>query len=269
MQHRRRQGYLLILTVFFLIICLVRFTAARASSGIELTAHRGDSAHYPENTMAAFQAAADLGVDCIELDVQQSADQVLVVCHDQGLARTTGVDQNIREMSYQEIRKLDAGSWYSARFAEERIPSLEKVLKMARGDHLKLNLEIKDSDSGGTLVKQLVGLVRRYRMQGRCLVASQDYGVLRQVKRDAPEMTTLYIMDAAGEDLGQLPDADEISIPYAAVTAQTVQQAHASGKRIHAWTVDQPEAVRAMTALKVDDMITDNPELVKLIWNTG
>lgn len=268
MRYQRRK-YLIMVAVLFLIVCTFRFSAAKASPEIELTAHRGDSAQYPENTMAAFQAAADLGVDYIELDVQQTSDHVLVVSHDQNLARTTGVHRNIREMRYQEIKKLDAGSWYSEKFSEERIPTLERVLKLAKKYHIGLNIEIKDSDSSGILEKKLIALLRQYHMQSKCLVASQDYQVLQQMKQYAPKITTVYVMDTVGEKIKSLQDADEISMPFREVTAELVKQAHTCGKKIHVWTVDTPGEIQAVTDLQVDDLITDDPALVMLAWNNG
>ena len=112
-------------------------------SAPEVTAHRGASAAYPENTMLAFQMAKEMNADWIELDVQLTQDGVPVILHDSNLRRTTGVNRNIWEVTYEEIQELDAGSWLSPEFSDQRIPTLDQVLEFAGQEDIRLNIELK------------------------------------------------------------------------------------------------------------------------------
>lgn len=257
--------YFLLSVLFFLAVCALRMPSARQEAGIQITAHRGYSARYPENTMSAFRAAAAQGVDCIELDLQQTSDGVPVVSHDESLLRTTGVRHRIASLCYRDVRQLDAGSWYATAFAGEQIPTFEEVLQMAQRQRIRLNVEIKDCSCRASLCTNALALIRRYRMERRCAVASQNYGVLCQVKRYAPEISTIYITDNP-VPASLLPYADEISAPYASLTSAAVTQIHQHGKRVHVWTVDTPDEIRGAAALQADDIITDNPGLAQSIF---
>ena len=220
--------------------------------------------------MASFQAAATLGVDCVELDLRLTADGVFVVSHDENLVRTTGVNRNVDQMSCAEVRKLNAGSGYSPKYDGERIPTFEEVLQMAKKLGLRLDAEIKpDTFRPARDVKRLIALIERYQMQDHCTLSSDNYLVLRRIKEYSPKVTTDYILGKAPERFDSLQYADEISLYLNAVTSQTVEQAHNAGKRLLVWTVDTPEAARAMTKLRVDGIITDDPVMVKMVWMFG
>ena len=109
-----------------------------------LIGHRGYPARYPENTMASFRGAMEAGCDMIELDVTITKDRRIVVIHDDTLDRTTAGKGPVRERSFEEIRKLDAGGWFDPRFSAERVPELSEVLELTAGRCL-LNIEIKAS----------------------------------------------------------------------------------------------------------------------------
>src|SRR5262245_34742321 len=111
-------------------------------------AHRGASARAPENTLAAFREAIRLGADAIELDVQLSADGVPMVIHDLTVDRTTNGHGSVASFASRDLRRLDAGAWYSSRFRGERIPTLEEALECARG-RCGLNIEIKELPGAG------------------------------------------------------------------------------------------------------------------------
>ena len=109
---------------------------------MEVTAHRGASKLYPENTMAAFIGAKELNADWIELDVQQTKDQKLIILHDTNLKRTTGLNKNTWDATYDEIAKLDAGSFFSSKFKGEKIPLLEDVISFAKENNIKLAMKL-------------------------------------------------------------------------------------------------------------------------------
>ena len=107
-----------------------------------IIAHRGYRQKYPENTLAAFQAAMAAGAQMIELDVMLSRDRRPVVVHDDTLERTTNGTGAVKDFTLEELKKLDAGSWFEPRFADQRLPELSEVLALA-GGRTRVNIEIK------------------------------------------------------------------------------------------------------------------------------
>ena len=105
-------------------------------------AHRGASGHAPENTLAAFRLAFAMGAEMCELDIQQTADDRLVVMHDDTLERTTNGKGNLWEMTLAELQRYDAGLWYDQKFSGETLTTLEQVIAFAR-DKMKLNIAVK------------------------------------------------------------------------------------------------------------------------------
>lgn len=263
MSHRPSLRLFAALAAVLLLVCVFRTPFPGGAGDIQITAHRGCSVWYPENTMAAFRAAADLGADCIELDVQQTRDRIFIVCHDQTLSRTAGTDRTVSSMSYADIAALDAGSWFSGQFQGEPIPTLESVLQFAKNRPLTLNIELKSADASGETEADLAALIRRYGMEDQCLVAAQDYRVLIRLKECAPELRTLYVTWASPRDPAALDCADEISVALDSVTAELVEQVHCCGKRLHIWTVDTAAQIQKAAALHPDSLITDDPALAR------
>lgn len=227
----------------------------------EITAHRGASALAPENTMAAFRLAEELGADWIELDVQECADGEIVVMHDSNFARTVGLRANVWELTWPEIAELDAGSRFSPLYAGERIPLLREVLDFARDSGVRLNIELKPTGRERELERSVARLVREYGMEERCVITSQVYAVLERVKAVAPELETVYVMGLAYGDLSRMTAADAFSIQAASITRPLVKRVHNAGKEILAWTVNSADAIDRMLSRGVDNVITDDIEL--------
>ena len=235
----------------------------------EISAHRGASADYPENTMAAFYGAWEQHADWIELDVHQSSDGVIYVMHDTSFKRTTGLNRRCWELSWAEIRELDAGSFFSRDFAGEPIPSLEEVIEFARWRGLRLNIEIKPTGHETELERQVVELIREADFEDDCVVTSQSYVSLERVKACNPEITTVYVMAVAVGELERLRAADAFSIESGFVTKKLVSSIHADGKQIYAWTVDSEDRIERMIRLGVDNLITNEVALAKECVNTS
>lgn len=226
-------------------------------------AHRGLSADAPENTLYAFSDAISVGVDFIELDVQQTRDGVLVVMHDSNLKRTTGVNKDIWDVDYADIQNLDAGSWFDPAYANARIPTLEETLQFV-DKRAKLNIEIKPTKHGSdTLEQDVAELITRYQYTDACYVTSFSYGSLKKVKEANPEIRTGYLMSVAYGQFYSLKYADAFSLNKVFVTSQVVNAAHQQGKQIFAWTVNSMSEVRSLCNLHVDSIITDDPVMVQ------
>lgn len=228
-----------------------------------VTAHRGASRNYPENTMAAFKGAKKLGAGWIELDVQQSRDGQIFVMHDTNFKRTTGVDKNTWEMDYKEISKLDAGSFFNSSFAGEKVPLLSEVITFAKKNRIKLNIELKPSGYEHEFEQKVADIIEAENFYNNCVITSQVYEVLENVKAYNKNIQTVYVMSLAYGDINQLKAADHFSIEASSITEKMVSDVHNAGKEIYAWTVNTEESINNMISLSVDNIITDDITLAK------
>ena len=230
---------------------------------MEITAHRGASVKYPENTMSAFRGAKELGADWIELDVQQTKDKQIVVSHDTNLLRVTGVNKDIIDMNYSEIEKLDAGSFFNKKFKDEKIPLLSEVLEYAKNNNIRLNIELKPTGKETDFEKQVVDLIKKYDFENRCVITSQMYDVLKNVKKVNKDIKTVYVMSIAIGNITDAKSADAFSVEASNVNTYLVSKVHNEGKELYAWTVNTEESISKMIDMNVDNIITDNIELGK------
>lgn len=225
-----------------------------------ITAHRGAKAVAPENTMAAFRAAIEAGANYIELDVQHSRDRRIVVVHDGDLMRMGGDPRKVSELDVADLAAIDIGRKYDARFAGERAPTLEEVIDLVRG-RVRLNIELKYNVPDPGLAPAVVDLLRREGFLDEVVITSLDYAALKQVESLEPRLKTGHIVTAAVGDVVRT-DADFLSLNSARATASLVRRAHAAGKEVHVWTVNQPDVMLRMIERGVDNVITDNPALL-------
>ena len=230
---------------------------------MEITAHRGASVKYPENTMSAFIGAKELGADWIELDVQQTKDKQIVVSHDTNLLRVTGVNKDIIDMNYSEIKKLDAGSFFNKKFKGEKIPLLSEVLEYAKNNNIRLNIELKPTGRETDFEKQVVDLIKEYNFENSCVITSQMYDVLKNIKEVDKDIKTVYVMSIAIGDITDAKYADAFSVEATNVNTYLVNKVHGEGKELYAWTVNTKESINKMIDMNVDNIITDNIELGK------
>lgn len=228
----------------------------------KVMAHRGASTEAPENTMAAFQKAIDDMADYIELDVQLTNNGEVIVMHDSNAYRTTGVDANIVNMTYKEVKTLDAGSWFSDEYVGENVPSLKEVLELTQGK-IKLNIELKPADNDTALAKNTVRLIEKYNMVNDCVITSFSESALKAVKTYNQEIKVGYILSAAYGDFYDMKNVDFFSVNAAFLSKRTIDAIHNSGKRVYAWTVNNKEAIKNLTNKGVDGIITDNPVLAR------
>lgn len=228
----------------------------------KVMAHRGASTEAPENTMAAFQKAIDDMADYIELDVQFTNNGEVIVMHDSNAYRTTGVDANIVNMTYKEVKTLDAGSWFSDEYVGENVPSLKEVLELTQGK-IKLNIELKPADNGTALAKNTVRIIEKYNMVNDCVITSFSESALKAVKTYNQEIKVGYILSAAYGDFYDMKNVDFFSVNAAFLSKRTIDAIHNSGKRVYAWTVNNKESIKNLTNKGVDGIITDNPVLAR------
>lgn len=224
---------------------------------LEISAHRGASVEYPENTMSAFQGAVDAGADWIELDVQQTKDRMIVVAHDVSLKRVAGVRGYIYDMDFEDLEDIDVGSYLNPNFAPEHIPSLAEVLIFASENSIKLNIELKPNEHDLGLEESVLDLINTYYRKDMCMISSLHYDSLKRVKEIDPEMRTLYTLSLASGNVQNIEYADAVSVEASSISSRMVRKVHNAGKEIFAWTVNSEDAIYDMIDLGVDNIITD------------
>ena len=236
---------------------------------MEVTAHRGASVIYPENTLSAFIGAKNLGADWIELDVQQTKDNHIIVLHDTNFKRTAGVDLNTWDSLIEDVEKLDVGSFKSSKFKGEHVPLLEDVIKWAKKNNIKLNIELKPTGKEIDFEKNVSDIIKKYQFQNNCVITSQVYEVLENFKKVNSDIITVYVTALAYGDVTRLDAADYFSVEASSITNSMVSKVHNEGKQIYAWTVNTDESINKMIELNVDNIITDDPTLAKnLIYSS-
>lgn len=229
---------------------------------VEVTAHRGYSAAYPENTIPAFKGAIQVGADWAELDVQQTADGEVIVMHDSNLKRTTGLDKEVWQVTWDEIKDLDNGSWFDKKYQTVRIPTLEEVLKVCRGK-IHLNIEIKPSGHDKDLEEQVTKLLKKYHMRDTCVVSSLKYDSLRKIKEADDSIETAYITSVSYGNFTDLEYADGYSVESTLLSKSFVNKAQKAGKQIYVWTVNSEERLEKVVGMGIDNVITDDPVMAK------
>ena len=230
---------------------------------IAVTAHRGASTAYPENTMSAFEGAMEQGADWIELDVQQSKDGYIFVSHDTNFKRITGVDKNSWEMNYKDIKKLDAGTFHSEEFSDEYMPLLIEVIDYAKLHGLKLNIELKPTGHETDFEASVIDIINDEHFAGNCVVTSQKYQVLKNIRAYDSDIKTIYVTSLAYGDVGHLDAADGYSVEASSISQKLVDRVHNEGKEIYGWTVNTKVGAKRLIRLGVDNIITDDVPMVQ------
>ncbi len=227
-------------------------------------AHRGASAHAPENTMAAFELAVKLGASAIEFDVKLSADRQVIIIHDQTLDRTTNGTGSVAGQPLAALRELDAGSWKAAEYHHEKIPLLDEVLE-AVGNKVYINIELTNyATPFDGLVNEVAPLVKKHGLEDRVIFSSFNFFNLVAVRRLLPSVACGQLILEGGQGWLQRTAAYfmrlEAEHPYTTdVTPELVQRMHALGRRVHVWTVNDPADMLRLRNCAVDGIFTDDP----------
>lgn len=229
---------------------------------IAITAHRGASMEAPENTLSALELAIENLADYAEIDVQETKDGEVILLHDTSLKRTTGEKKDIWNAVYEEVYLLDCGSWFSPRYAGERIPTLAEALELCKG-RIYLNIELKGTTNSRELEQKVVHLIEEYGFENQCVITSKNYDSLRKIKALNENLKTGYILSAVYGNFYEKEGIDLFSMKAAFVTREIVEKAHRFGKEVHVWTVNSRSEMERMKLLGVDNIITDNPLLAR------
>jgi len=227
---------------------------------VAVTAHRGSSLVAPENTRAAVVRAIEDGSDFVEIDVQETADGIVVLIHDTDLRRLAGVNRNTWEVPYAEMKELDIGSWFSPEFSGERILTLKETIALVRGK-AQLNIELKFNGHDKDLEAAVEAVVRETGFESECILMSLDYGGIRKVTALNERLKTGLTLTAGIGDPTRF-EVDFLAVNANSVTRDLIERAHRAGMEIHVWTVNDPGQMLTMIHLGVDNIITDAPDLL-------
>ena len=236
---------------------------------VDITGHRGSKVRSPENTVSGLRQAIDEGADFAEIDVQTTADGVVVLFHDADFMRVASVNRRLRDMNYRELKDIDVGSWFAPEFSSERIPTLQEAIDLARG-RIKLNIELKFTWPDPALSQKVVNIIRRNGFSDDCVVSSLNFQALTEIKQVFPELITGFIVFQVAGNLPRM-EADFMSINAARASPRLVRRLHRHGRAVHVWTVNDFNNIISMFEVGVDNIITDYPREVRRYletWNT-
>jgi glycerophosphoryl diester phosphodiesterase len=235
-------------------------------------AHRGFSGAAPENTIAAVRAAIDIDADMVEIDVTLSADDHIVVIHDETLARTTDGVGEVAQFTLAELQELDAGSWFDPAFAGERIPTLEQVLNEVDG-RILLNVEIKSEAVARGVVGKVASAVRELGMIDQVVVSSFSPPALEQMHEVAPEIRTAVLYNTKvhkGRDAVEIVTglgASVFNIKRQRLTGKMLRRCREHEIPVGTYTVNEPRRMRRLVKKGIDAIFTDHPDRLLEVLN--
>jgi glycerophosphoryl diester phosphodiesterase len=232
-----------------------------------IIAHRGAAGHAPENTLASFERAVELGAGFIETDLHLTRDGQFVAIHDATLDRTTNGRGTVREFTLAELRKVDAGLWYDRSYMGQRIPTLGEVLDFARKHDVVFYLEVK-YDAAWGMHHALVAALKEAQSAARTIVISFDPRTIAAIRRlDASLMVGLLMKDPKVDAVRAALDvgARQLCPKTTIVTPELVEQAHRAGLQVVTWTANQVEEMHLMIAAGVDGIMTDFPDRLRVV----
>ena len=257
---------------------VVHFGTISMSSTPKVIAHRGASGYAPELTLAAYQLAMQMECDGIEMDVHPLRDGTIVAIHDVDVARTTNGKGRVSKFTLEELKALDAGSWFNRVYPEKarpeyaglRVPTLQEIFDLARGKALEFFIEIKDPELyPSDLESSLLSLVLSNQIEDRTRFLSFSAQSILKIKNLNPSMRTVLLIAHSGKDPIEATlrlSADEVGIRHSLITPALIDAAHKAGLSVSAWTVDNQRDMERMINLGADCIITNYPDrLIRLL----
>lgn len=230
-------------------------------------AHRGASGHAPENTLAAYQRAVELGATFIETDLQVTRDGQFVAMHDETLERTTNGCGEVQDCKLSELRNVDAGLWFDREFMGQRIPTLDEIFEFSRNRDVVFYLELKYAAVAG-MDHALAAALRKAESMPRMIVISFDPATLAPLRRIDPSiMTGLLLEEVAPDSIQAALDLGvrQLCPKSSCLSAKLVQEAHRADLQVVTWTVNSAVEMRSIIATGVDGIMTDFPDRLRAV----
>jgi glycerophosphoryl diester phosphodiesterase len=245
--------------------CASAVTANDSKALPKIYAHRGGG-WAPENTMAAFKKCVENGVYGIELDIQRCKSGELIVIHDVDVKRTAGGGSGlVKDMTWDQLKGLDAGAWFAPEFKGERIPLLSEVLDTV-GEKLVINIEIKNTPVAYPGIDDdLIKVLKNYKHKDKIVISSFDHEVLKRIHAKEPGLKLGFLMCGLPADLPAY--AKELGTTawhpdLGSVRPDTLKSAQSAGVEVNVWTLNTKDDWDHATKMHVDGIITDDPVAV-------
>lgn len=233
----------------------------------QIIAHRGASKLAPENTLPAFQLAYDLGADGIETDVQLTKDQVPVLIHDERLKQTTDGYGYVKDYTYQELKQLDLGSWFSASYSNTRILSLAEFLKWINDKPLCLNIELKNNMIEYEHIEKIVySMLNDCQLLNRTTLSTFNPNSVKRMKKIDPQINSALLTSKRRKDLvtyAQSLGAHAIHVKYRLLSRQLANECLQEGLSLRIYTVNKTAQIKRCFNLNCQGIFTDVPGMAR------
>jgi glycerophosphoryl diester phosphodiesterase len=270
-KRMKRALFFTLFAVFMLNITTVFATVTQPFEQIELfnyaqiVAHRGASKDAPENTISAIELAILQGADAVEFDVRLSRDLVPILMHDTTLRRTTGDPRRVDEVTFEQLRTLDAGGWFSPEFEGEQIPTLDEALSVIKG---RANAFVELKVNNVVLERQTVELIESYNMVHDVVILSFYREQLGRIKALNPDINTLLLMTSfIGNEEAVLsyPEVDIFGFERSFIITRPdlIAKIHERDKKIFVWTLSTSAHIESAVLHDFDGLITSLPVLAR------
>lgn len=234
---------------------------------MKIIAHRGSSGNAPENTAASMNMAVESGCDGIETDLQLTKDKKVVVFHDWNVNRTTDGTGNIKDLTFEELSKLDNGSWFDEKFKGERIIKLEELFDIVPED-ITLNLELKSvGDDFRGLEEEVIKILNTKKRKNNIIISSFNHKVLENVRKLDKDIKLGILYEGYLLNLGKYIENLNLDI-YSVhpscnyINQELVDEVHDLGLKLYAWTVNDKETVVRLEEYGIDGVITNYPSSI-------
>ncbi len=239
-------------------------------------AHRGFSAEYPENTIAAFKAAVAAKADYIELDVHLSKDGEIVAIHDDKIDCTTNGVGFVNDYTLAQLREFDAGSWFDQKFAGERIPTLLEAIDVVENTQTRLCVEIKEKQKQHYpgLEKRLVEIVHQKNLIGHLVVTTYNKNVVSNLKKLEPRLPIAYDLNndeykKAKEKPAECAmvvlntNANMACFNHKHLSKEIISESLLNAVPLWVWTVNDKNTMEKLVASGIEAIMTDNPVMLR------
>lgn len=226
----------------------------------KIIGHRGGAAGYPENTLAAFKKAVELGADGVEFDVQLTKDGEVVVIHDELIDRTMTGSGLVKDHTLKELRQMSAGEFFSPDFKAEKIPTLTEVLEIVQ-DLEVINIELKNYLPYPELEEKVLKLVDQFEIRDQVIISSFNHHSLQKVKKLQPTIKTGALLMAKmiePADYAFKRGFDALHLHFLTADQKTIDKSHFMGMQVNVYTVNFAESVLELLEKEVDMIMTDD-----------
>ena len=226
--------------------------------------HRGASGYTPENTISAFKKSMEYNAQHMEFDVQITKDRQFVVCHDENLERLANKDVYVKDLTYDELKKLDVGIWFGSEYQNEYIPLFEEVLQVIT-DNIFLNVEIKDIGELSNVI-EFKRIIDKYKDKNYLISSFKHDYVKEMIALDEEKEYKYGLLYDSNADMSQLCEdvtIESINISIEDAKEELIDKIHKMGYKVYVYTVNDKSTALKLQDLKVDGVFSNYPDLLR------